>query len=293
MAAVGWSRGNRLGKGAFGEVFLAQPTNPNLPMMAVKSAPVDDAASLLAEFDILSKFRQAPGIIQCIGEDLSDDLPGGETYNLFLEYAAGGSLSDLIADYGGCGIPERDVKVGTLSLLKALSSVHAAGYTYCDIKPDNVLVFPDDDGFYQLKIADFGLAMEIPDPDSTESNLRGTARYLPPEMIISGTVSPAMDIWALGCTVVEMLTGEHPFSCLKGNTAVMWRIANGDQPEIPECLSDEGKDFLRKCFDSRWSADMLISHPFVSGRSLNKGQRTTAQQELHQMFEQALAALES
>ncbi|CAN0899928.1 Mitogen-activated protein kinase kinase kinase 20 [Linum grandiflorum] len=281
MAAVAWSRGNRLGRGASGEVFLAQPTNPNLPMMAVKSVPVDDAASLLAEFHILSKFHKVPGIIQCIGKDLSHDLPGGETCNLLLKYAAGGSLSDLIANYGRCGIPERDVKVCTLYLLEALSSVHAAGYTHCDIKPDNVLVFPDDDGFFKLKIADFGLATDCPDPKSKK--IRGTPRYLPREMIISGTVSPAMDIWALGCTVLEMLTGERPFSCVKEDPAVMWKIAKGGQPEIPECLSDEGKDFLRKCFDSRLSADMLISHPFVTGRSLNKEPRTTHQQELHQI----------
>ncbi|CAN0899925.1 Mitogen-activated protein kinase kinase kinase 20 [Linum grandiflorum] len=219
-------------------------------MMAVKSVPVDDAASLLAEFHILSKFHKVPGIIQCIGKDLSHDLPGGETCNLLLKYAAGGSLSDLIANYGRCGIPERDVKVCTLYLLEALSSVHAAGYTHCDIKPDNVLVFPDDDGFFKLKIADFGLATDCPDPKSKK--IRGTPRYLPREMIISGTVSPAMDIWALGCTVLEMLTGERPFSCVKEDPAVMWKIAKGGQPEIPECLSDEGKDFLRKCFDSRF-----------------------------------------
>ncbi|CAN0877196.1 Mitogen-activated protein kinase kinase kinase 20 [Linum grandiflorum] len=257
--------------------------------MAVKSAPKEEASSLVAEFHILSKFRQVPGIIQCLGQDVSDgELPGEKNYNLFLEYAAGGSLSGVIAEYGRSGvsgIPEKDVKLCTIALLEALSSIHSAGYTHCDIKPDNVLVFPDNYGSCQLKIADFGLAMETPDPDSPKSrNLRGTARYLPPESIVAGKVSPAMDIWALGCTVVEMLTGERPFSSLKENLAVMWRIIKGDQPEIPGWLSEEGKDFLRKCFDPRLPADMLLSHPFLTGRRLKKRERTTPQrQKLHQL----------
>ncbi|CAN0876929.1 Mitogen-activated protein kinase kinase kinase 20 [Linum grandiflorum] len=266
--------------------------------MAVKSVPEDKASSLVSEFNILSKLRH-PGIIKCFGKDVSDgEFPGETNHDLFLEYAAGGSLSGMIADYGKSGVsgvPERDVKLCTLALLEALSYIHSAGYTHCDIKPDNLLLFPNDDGSCQLKIADFGLAMETPDPDSPATkNFRGTTRYLPPEVIVSGKVSPAMDIWAVGCTVVEMLTGERPFSSVKENPMVMWKIINGGQPEIPECLSEEGKDFIRKCFDHRLPADRLLSHAFVTGRSLKKRRRATPQkQDLHQAFEQALAALGS
>ncbi|CAN0876785.1 Mitogen-activated protein kinase kinase kinase 20 [Linum grandiflorum] len=181
----------------------------------------------------------------------------------------------MIADYGKSGvsgIPERDAKLCTLALLEALSYIHSAGYTHCDIKPDNLLLFPNDDGSCQLKIADFGLAMETPDPDSPAAkNFRGTTRYLPPEVIVSG---------------------KRPFSSVKENPAVMWKIISGGKPEIPECLSEEAKDFLRKCFDRRLPANMLLSHPFVTGRSLKKRRRATPQNlDLHQAFEQALAAL--
>ncbi|CAN0893060.1 Mitogen-activated protein kinase kinase kinase 1b [Linum grandiflorum] len=64
-----------------------------------------------------------------------------------------------------------------------------------------------------------------------------------------------------------MLTDERPFLSLKENAAVMWRIANGGQPAIPKCLSEECKDFLRKSFDCRLPADILLSHPFITGRT--------------------------
>ncbi|CAN0876354.1 Mitogen-activated protein kinase kinase kinase 20 [Linum grandiflorum] len=251
--------------------------------MAVKSAPLDNASSLILEYKILSEFRGTPGIIQCLDEGTSHDQPCcGVTYNLVLEYAAGGSLHDLIKYKGVGGIQERHVRVFIRTLLEALLCIHAAGYVHCDIKSDNVLVFPDskDAGLLHLKIADFGLAIKTRDLDPRKKNYRGTSRYQPQEVVVSGKVSPAMDIWALGCTVVEMVTGKRLFQGFPKKSQVLMEIGNGGQPEIPDWLSEDGKDFLKKCFTRsstyRLPARKLLLHPFVAGRaSLEKPLKTT------------------
>lgn len=75
----------------------------------------------------------------------------------------------------------------------------------------------------------------------------------------------AVDIWSLGCTIIEMLTGKPPWSDFEG-AAAMFKVMR-DTPPIPETLSSEGKDFLRCCFQrnpaERSSAAMLLEHRFL------------------------------
>ena len=61
-------------------------------------------------------------------------------YNLLLEYASGGTLSDLIKKSGRVCLHESDIKRYTKSMLKELSHVHDCGYVHCDLKPENVLL---------------------------------------------------------------------------------------------------------------------------------------------------------
>ncbi|KAG6483282.1 hypothetical protein ZIOFF_059925 [Zingiber officinale] len=75
----------------------------------------------------------------------------------------------------------------------------------------------------------------------------------------------AVDIWSLGCTIIEMFTGKQPWNGLEG-AAAMFKVLHKDPP-IPESLSNEGKDFLRSCFRrnpaERPTALMLLEHPFI------------------------------
>ncbi|CAI0542240.1 unnamed protein product [Linum tenue] len=276
-----WDQGMRLGKGSFGEVFMAIPKNTKISdmKMAVKISSEDRAESLSVEHQILLKFLGTPGIIQCL-----DGGPSKKrTYYLLLEYASEGSLSDLISKYGeeeGTGIPENHVRVYTRMILQALSSIHSLGYVHCDIKPRNILAFPGspaaehgnrgDEKIRKLKVADFGLAVETWKLIQGRGNKnRGTPRYVPPEVLVDGIVTPAMDIWALGCTVLEMLTGEIPWTRLHDIEDVLMEVRDGCRPEFPGWLSESGKDFLIKCFAKdyhrRPNADSLLRHPFVSG----------------------------
>ncbi|CAI0473605.1 unnamed protein product [Linum tenue] len=68
-----------------------------------------------------------------------------------------------------------------------------------------------------------------------------------PEVAVAGRVTTTMNVWALGCTVVEMVTGKRPWRGLEEED-VMARVADGRHPKIPAGLSAEGRDFLNECF---------------------------------------------
>ncbi|KAB1208446.1 Mitogen-activated protein kinase kinase kinase A [Morella rubra] len=152
--------------------------------------------------------------------------------------------------------------------------MHSFGMVHCDLKPSNILVFPGPGGVNnnELKIADFGLVKERgickDDNNFWKFRFRGTPFYVSPESLAHGEIGTPMDIWSLGCIVVEMVTGTPAWwQCLDQET-LMFRLAIlHETPRIPENLSEDGKDFLRKCFardpTERWTAQMFLDHPFV------------------------------
>ena len=102
--------------------------------------------------------------------------------------------------------------------------------------------------------------------------MTGTPMYMSPE-VITGTSAGrrgSIDIWSLGCVVLEMATGRRPWANLDNEWAIMWNIASGHSPQLPapDQLSPQGIDFLEKCFTRdpklRPSAAELLQHEWVS-----------------------------
>ncbi|XAR54745.1 Mitogen-activated protein kinase kinase kinase [Bertholletia excelsa] len=261
-----WQRGKTLGKGAFGVVSLAQilaGQTSDLPaVMAVKSAVVENSRSLRHEESVLGELQPCPHIIRCFGSNVSMEQ-GAQLYNLFLEFAAGGSLADVAGD-----IPESDARLYTKYILMGLRHIHEQGYVHCDIKPDNILLVQNDDSSTKtLKIADFGFSLKV---GKRVNKLRGTPPYQAPESILRREYGTEVDIWALGCSVLELMTGKLPWNFEKSSEipTMLDKIGFTEElPEIPSGLSTEARDFLGKCLirdsKSRWTADMLLRHPFV------------------------------
>ncbi|CAN0864092.1 Mitogen-activated protein kinase kinase kinase 20, partial [Linum grandiflorum] len=270
-ATMDWIRGDSLGYGSTSTVNLAFSRGSSthccgssiLPaVMAVKSSPSSDL--LENERDILSQLGDSPQIIRCFGI---------EKENLFLEYASKGSLADRVRQSPGGRLPELEARRYTGSVLRGLSHIHGKGFVHCDIKLQNLLIF--DGG--EVKIADFGLATRTgEDRKQRKFQIRGTPLFMAPESVADNEYSPACDVWALGCAVVEMLTGKPARKFDQGMDVFSFlvRIGAGDEsfssPAIPEELSGEAKDFLSKCFvkdsDQRWTAEMLLDHPFIAGQ---------------------------
>ncbi|KAL3722128.1 hypothetical protein ACJRO7_034483 [Eucalyptus globulus] len=277
-----WVRGKEIGHGGFATIHLATPaeTCPSglPPLMAVKSCDAALSSSLRHERRVLSELGECPRIVRCFGHSLTAERSGEELYNVLLEYAAGGSLADSMKSRGKL-LSEPEIRRHTRSILEGLEFVHSKGFVHCDVKLQNILVFPS--GGEEVKIADFGLAKRAGERLSKGGKQggvewRGTPMYMAPESVKRNEYEPPADVWALGCAVVEMATGRLPWgSRVESNAyALMIRIGVGDEiPEIPEGLSEQGKDFLMKCFaknpKKRWTARMLLKHPFLAVDCLN------------------------
>ncbi|MCJ1313990.1 Suppressor of Sensor Kinase (SLN1) [Agyrium rufum] len=104
-----------------------------------------------------------------------------------------------------------------------------------------------------------------------QSSMTGTPMYMSPE-VIKGTGEGrqgAVDIWSLGCVILEMVTGRRPWARLDNEWAIMYNIAQGNQPLLPgkDQLSPEGMDFLKRCFvrdpEKRASATELLQHDWI------------------------------
>ncbi|KAM7265036.1 hypothetical protein ACFE04_002719 [Oxalis oulophora] len=263
-----WVRGETIGYGSFATVSLATSSSDSshLPsLMAAKSCVIECADSLINERRILSEIGYCPQIIKCFGDQITIENMGDKFYNLLLEYASRGSLADLVSNDNG--LPESDVKYYTRSILKGLCFIHSKGFAHCDIKLQNILVCDDD----MLKIADFGLARKCSEVNNGVP-LRGTPLYMSPEAVNEGLYGASGDIWGVGCAIFEMITGKKVWGGEKGVSygSLLMKIGSGEElPGVPveEELSEEGKDFVMKCFvkdhRKRWTAEMLLNHPFV------------------------------
>ncbi|CAL8130502.1 unnamed protein product [Prunus armeniaca] len=265
-----WVRGRKLGQGGFGSVYLASVKKPKLgsegfpAIVAVKSALMVESLELMMEKSLLQTLRSSPFVINCYGEDVTAGFGHNLVYNVFLEYADGGTVGDLIKQSGGSGLCELQVRKYTESILKGVQYIHEMGFVHCDLKPENILLVTSGSGFVP-KIGDLGLAKRA----VSKRSCRGTPMYLSPETVLDRIQEKPSDIWALGCVVLKMLTGRHPWDAKAGVKLhdLKPQIASG-VPNIPGGLSEEAKDFLKNCFmrnpSERLTAAKLLRHPFVT-----------------------------
>ncbi|XP_017233660.1 mitogen-activated protein kinase kinase kinase 20 [Daucus carota subsp. sativus] len=255
-----WEKLRFLGEGLWGSVYLAKivsHSSSSIPSyVALKLADANSSSTLQLEKTILDDLKGCPQIVQCFGCAFSVEN-GKLVYNLLLEYANGGTLEQLM-EVSGDRMQEFEVSKFTYMLLKGLCHVHHKGYVHGDIKPDNILVFvtkqEDGEDEYSLKIADFGLAKSTSCDNAGEVGIVG------------------VDIWALGSVVAEMLVGKSLW-CSNVQLDVMLLIMCKESVDkwleiLPEFLSREAKDFLRRCMtmnkNDRWTGDRLLRHPFIT-----------------------------
>lgn len=133
-----------------------------------------------------------------------------------------------------------------------------------------------------IKYVDFGAAKVIARQGRTlvhgaaatiqpNRSMTGTPMYMSPEVIKGENPgrAGAVDVWSLGCVILEMVTGRRPWSNLDNEWAIMYNIAQGNPPQLPgpDQLSAQGIDFLTRCFvrdpRKRASAVELLQHEWM------------------------------
>ncbi len=127
---------------------------------------------------------------------------------LVMEFLDGENLGDL-AERGPVQIDA--ILAITTQIACALNALHAAGYIHCDVKADNVFILYQSTlgGWPRVKVIDYGVARKISDT-SADSVIAGTPAYMAPEQW-RGTATVQSDVYALGCLLYELITGEQPF----------------------------------------------------------------------------------
>lgn len=265
-----WKKGKLIGRGTFGHVYVGFNSDSG-EMCAMKEVTLflddpkskESARQLGQEILLLSRLRH-PNIVQYYGSETVDD----KLY-IYLEYVSGGSIHKLLQEYGQLGEPA--IRSYTQQILSGLAYLHAKNTVHRDIKGANILVDPSG----RVKLADFGMAKHI-NGQHCPFSFKGSPYWMAPEVIKnSNGCNLAVDIWSLGCTVLEMATSKPPWSEYEGIPAV-FKIGNSKElPPIPDHLSDHCKDFIRKCLQrdpsQRPTSVELLQHPFIkNGISLEK-----------------------
>ncbi|MCD9561422.1 hypothetical protein HAX54_020528 [Datura stramonium] len=265
-----WTRGRTIGHGSTAPVSVAKSILSG-EVFAVKSVDLSQSQFLQKEQKILSQLN-SPYIVSYKGYDVTKEKDK-LTFNLMMEYMPGGTLTDEIRKQGG-RINEPLIGYYAKQILLGLEYLHSRGIAHCDIKGHNILV-----GKTGAKIADFGCARWIDQAEwdggavaSTAEPIGGTPMFMAPEVVRGEKQGCPADIWALGCTIIEMATGGSPWTNVTNAASLLYRIAfSGQSPEIPKLLSLEAKDFLRKCLrrdpKERWTAKELLKHPFLEEES--------------------------
>ncbi|KAL1897221.1 ATP binding [Ceratocystis pirilliformis] len=270
-----WMKGALVGKGSFGSVYLALHAITG-ELLAVKQVQAPSGTqsqtdqrkksmidALKREISLLRDLKH-PNIVQYLGCGTS-----AEYLNIFLEYVPGGSVQTMLNSYGA--LPEPLVRSFVRQILTGLEYLHERDIIHRDIKGANILV--DNKG--TIKISDFGISKKLEASNilngtnnaKNRPSLQGSVFWMAPEVVRQTSYTRKADIWSLGCLVVEMMTGTHPFPDCTQLQAIFKIGGAKATPTIPEAASVEAKEFLGKTFEIdhnlRPNADELMLSKFL------------------------------
>src|SRR5436190_438242 len=288
-----------IGKGAMGEVYRARDQRLGRDVaLKVLPAAFSSDPERLQRFDQEARAAGAlnhPNVVAIYDVGAHDGTP-----YVVSELLSGANLRTRVDE--GPLPPRKLIEIGSQIAL-GLAAAHAKGIVHRDLKPENL--FLTDDG--QVKILDFGLAKLIRrEPDSqgpldslvatmTEAGrVLGTVGYMAPEQVRGEAADHRADVFALGCVLYEMATGEAPF---RRDTAAetMAAIIRDDMPELPAAVTKAAPALgivIRRCVekspgerfqsakDLAFSLEMLLdpsglSHPPAATGSAQAEARIT------------------
>ena len=273
---AGYRVERRLGRGGMGILYLAiEPgleRRVALKLIAPEAASDEVFARRFAEESRIAASIEHPNVvpIYAAGEE------AGVPY-IAMRYVAGADLARRLVREGRLS-PQ--VAVDLIAQIgNGLDAIHAAGLIHRDVKPANVLLSGDEGGDHAY-ITDFGVARNV----ATESGLTQTGRfvgtldYVAPEQISGGAIDARVDVYALGCLLFKLLTGEVPFP-KDGDAARLFAHLNDPPPapslyvpEVSMALDDVVIRAMSKSPDDRYPSAGDLGR---AAQAAQRGERTT------------------
>ncbi|XP_055621626.1 ribosomal protein S6 kinase alpha-5 [Toxorhynchites rutilus septentrionalis] len=262
-----------LGTGAYGKVFLVRKIggvdhNKLYAMKVLKKSTIcqkkKTAEHTKTERQVLESIKTSPFLVTMYYAFQTDSK-----LHIILDYVSGGELFTHL--YNREHFTEDEVRIYIAEIIVALEQLHKLGIIYRDIKLENILI--DADG--HIVLTDFGLSRELVYENERAHSFCGTIEYMAPEIVKSNQNGhdASVDWWSVGVLTFELLTGSSPFSSeeLATQTEISKKITN-TEAIIPEHLSREAKDFIRK---------LLVKDP---RRRLGGGSADASELKSHNFF---------
>jgi len=254
----------KLGRGGFGEVWLAERRTKFVTTRVAVKLPINDQIDHDAIKQEATLWEQAsghPNVLPIIDADEYD----GQIV-IVSEYAEGGSLDGWLKQHGKMSI-ENAVET-TIRILDGLDYLHSRKIIHRDLKPANILL--------QGKIprlADFGISRALRTTETSQSqNISGTFAYMSPESF-DGKRSAQTDIWAAGVNLYQFLTGQLPFPAKEPSALIASIMMREPEPlpdEIPQGLKDVVSKALEKLPENRYktAGEMRVDLKMISRTGL-------------------------
>lgn len=196
----------KIGEGGMARVYLGRDLRLNR-QVAIKTLHEHYAADLTFLQRFHHEAQAAAGLRHPCIVNVYDVGQDGDIHYIVMEYVEGSDLKSLILRNGPLPI-DHAVAIAE-DVAEGLEAAHRMGMVHRDVKPQNILVSPSG----EVKITDFGIAKSSLSTALTETGVTfGTADYLSPEQARGFSATPRSDIYALGVTLYEMLTGRLPFT---------------------------------------------------------------------------------
>lgn len=197
---------------------------------------------------------------------LYEEYETSDKIYLVMELVKGGDLFDAITQSVKFG--EVDSARMVKDLCNALFYLHSRSIVHRDLKPENLLVHRNKDGSISLKLADFGLAMEVKEPIFT---VCGTPTYVAPEILSEIGYGLEVDMWAVGVITYILLCGFPPFRSPDRNQTELFEFIKAGEYEFLspywDNISPYAKDLIEHLLvvdkKKRYTAIETLSHPWI------------------------------
>ena len=263
-----WRKGALIGSGGYGVVHIGL-NEASGQLMAVKIVPFDQKDPNIAakvtmlsnEIAVMKQLVHANIVLYYSAERVGDMM------HIFMEYIPGGSLRQVLDQFGPLG--DAVASAYTEQVLIGVAYLHSQNVIHRDIKCANVLLTTEG----LCKLADFGsssiekLGCRPSGETQKKTGVQGTPVWMAPEIITDAGHDWRCDIWSLGCTVMEMLTGKPPFAHYDVPPLRVLEMVVINPIQLPPGITRGSASFLNACLvkkpENRPAAQELAMHSWI------------------------------